>query len=182
MKNAVFWDVASCGFIAHRRFGWTCRLHLQGRRNTARKEKCKTVANRLATVRSHWLKLGRGEVGCGISSTLKMEATCSSETSVYNKPTRSQIPKRRYCSKWILIHQLRTGAEIQHSVCVYERSILTRSVLATNWEAASRSATDEFLQNYTRHNSSITGWRSSPSVPNLSLFNSVHTTQSDHSN
>jgi hypothetical protein len=28
----------------------------------------------------------------GISSTLKMEETCSSETSVYNKPTRRHIP------------------------------------------------------------------------------------------
>jgi hypothetical protein len=31
MKNAVFWDVAPCGFIINRRFGGTCRLHLQGR-------------------------------------------------------------------------------------------------------------------------------------------------------
>jgi hypothetical protein len=31
MKNAVFWDVAPRGFI--RRFGGTCRFHLQGRRN-----------------------------------------------------------------------------------------------------------------------------------------------------
>jgi hypothetical protein len=29
MKNAVFWDVAACGFIIRRRFGETCRLHLQ---------------------------------------------------------------------------------------------------------------------------------------------------------
>jgi hypothetical protein len=32
-KNAVFWDVAPRGFIINRRFGGTCRLHLQGRRN-----------------------------------------------------------------------------------------------------------------------------------------------------
>jgi hypothetical protein len=30
---------------------------------------------------------------CVISSTLKMEATCSSETSVYNKPTWHHIPE-----------------------------------------------------------------------------------------
>jgi hypothetical protein len=48
MKNAVFWDVALCGFIMNRRFGETSR-------------------------------------------TLKMEATRSSETSVYNKPTRHHI-------------------------------------------------------------------------------------------
>jgi hypothetical protein len=47
MKNAVFWDVAPCGFIINRRFEGTCRLHLQDRRNNASEEKCYTVANRL---------------------------------------------------------------------------------------------------------------------------------------
>jgi hypothetical protein len=32
LKNAVFCDVAPCGFIIDRRFGVTCRLHLQGLR------------------------------------------------------------------------------------------------------------------------------------------------------
>jgi hypothetical protein len=40
LKNAVFWDVAPCGFIINRRFEGTCRLHLQGRRNNASDEKC----------------------------------------------------------------------------------------------------------------------------------------------
>jgi hypothetical protein len=44
MKNAVFWDEASCELIINRRFGGTCRLHLQGRRDNARKEKCQTVS------------------------------------------------------------------------------------------------------------------------------------------
>jgi hypothetical protein len=51
MKNAVFWDVAPCGFIISWRFGWTCRFHLRARRNTGSEEKCWTVANRLTTVR-----------------------------------------------------------------------------------------------------------------------------------
>jgi hypothetical protein len=33
MKNAVFWDVALCGSCLNRRFGGTCRLHLQGGKN-----------------------------------------------------------------------------------------------------------------------------------------------------
>jgi hypothetical protein len=33
MTNAVFWDVAPCGFTINRRFGGTCRFHLQRRRN-----------------------------------------------------------------------------------------------------------------------------------------------------
>jgi hypothetical protein len=32
MKNAVFWDVAPCRSCVNRRFGGTCRLHLQGRK------------------------------------------------------------------------------------------------------------------------------------------------------
>jgi hypothetical protein len=38
-KNALFWDVAPCDFIINRRFGGTCRLHLQGRRNNSSEEK-----------------------------------------------------------------------------------------------------------------------------------------------
>jgi hypothetical protein len=34
LKNAVFWDVEPCGLIINRRFGGTCRLRLQGRRNS----------------------------------------------------------------------------------------------------------------------------------------------------
>jgi hypothetical protein len=39
MKNAVFWDVAPCGFIINRRLEGTYRPHLQGRRNNASEEK-----------------------------------------------------------------------------------------------------------------------------------------------
>jgi hypothetical protein len=69
MKNAVSWDVALCGFIINRRFGGTCRLHLQGRRNNTSGEKCQMVTNRLNTVRRHWKHWlwpsRRGDVGCG---------------------------------------------------------------------------------------------------------------------
>jgi hypothetical protein len=54
-----------------RRFGGTFRLHLQGRRNNASEKK----------------------VSLHVTSTLKMEAKYSSETSVYNKPTRRKIPE-----------------------------------------------------------------------------------------
>jgi hypothetical protein len=43
MKNAVFLDVAPCGFIINRRFGGTCRLRLQGRRNNARATSQKSI-------------------------------------------------------------------------------------------------------------------------------------------
>jgi hypothetical protein len=32
MKNAVFWDKVPCRSCVNRRFGKTCRLHLQGRK------------------------------------------------------------------------------------------------------------------------------------------------------
>jgi hypothetical protein len=37
MKEAVFWDVASCRSGVNRRFGGTYRLHHQGRRENIRK-------------------------------------------------------------------------------------------------------------------------------------------------
>jgi hypothetical protein len=40
IQKAVFLDVTPCGFIINRRFGGTCRLHLQGRRNNASEEEC----------------------------------------------------------------------------------------------------------------------------------------------
>jgi hypothetical protein len=40
LKNAVFWDVAPCGFIINKRFGGRCRLHLHGRKNNASDEQC----------------------------------------------------------------------------------------------------------------------------------------------
>jgi hypothetical protein len=39
-NNAVFWDMAPCGSCKNRRFGRTCYLHLQGRRNNASEERC----------------------------------------------------------------------------------------------------------------------------------------------
>jgi hypothetical protein len=78
MKNAVFRGVASCRFIINRRLGGTCRLHLQVRRNNASEEKYYRLT----------LYLGRI-----IFSSLKLEAICSSETLVYNKPTRHHIQR-----------------------------------------------------------------------------------------
>jgi hypothetical protein len=63
VKHAVFWDVAPCGFITNQRFRGTC---------------------------SPCLTFFLDRV---ISSTLKMVATRSSETSVYNKPTWCHIPE-----------------------------------------------------------------------------------------
>jgi hypothetical protein len=79
MKNAVFWDMAPCKSCVSRRFGGTHRLHLQGRKVRER---------------------GTGVSRCQKSAacfaytlTLKMEATCSSETSVHTESIRRHIPE-----------------------------------------------------------------------------------------
>jgi hypothetical protein len=63
MKNAVFWDVASCGSCVNRRFGGTYRLNFH-------------AGSSLADF-----------------STLKMEAIRSSERSVHTRSTRHHIPE-----------------------------------------------------------------------------------------
>jgi hypothetical protein len=72
MKSATFWDITPCSPLkANRRFGGTYRLHPQGRKvSRARNQQlCLPPAFTL--------------VSCSVySPTLKMEAICSSETSV----------------------------------------------------------------------------------------------------
>jgi hypothetical protein len=77
MKNDVFCDVAPCGFNLTGRFGGMSRLHLQGRRH-----------NSAFTVNRLTYFLARV-----ITSALKLEAICSSETSVCNKTIRPHIPE-----------------------------------------------------------------------------------------
>jgi hypothetical protein len=53
-----------CGFIINRRFGGLCRLHLQGRKNSANDKECQTTINRLTTLLrhwKHWYNLGGGK-------------------------------------------------------------------------------------------------------------------------
>jgi hypothetical protein len=68
MKSTIFWDITPCSLLkVNRRFGGTYRLHLQGRR----------------TSRASNLPPAFTLVSCSVhSSTLKMEAICSSETSI----------------------------------------------------------------------------------------------------
>jgi hypothetical protein len=84
MKSIIFWDVTPCSLLScNRRIGGTYRLHLQGRRNNFSK-------NQQA---SRWQAcfLVLAEI---ISSTLEMEAICSSETSVESQQTtRRHIPE-----------------------------------------------------------------------------------------
>jgi hypothetical protein len=91
MKNIIFWDMTPYSPLSfHRWFEGTYRLHLQGRRN-------KFSKNQQAR---RWQVFRLAEYSCLpvfaelISSTLKMEAICSFETSVETQRTiRRHIPE-----------------------------------------------------------------------------------------
>jgi hypothetical protein len=71
-KSTIFWDITlSSPLSVNRRFGGTSHLHLQGRKNKLNKI----------------LSLKAGDKQKFIFSTLKMEAICFSETSVYSHRT-----------------------------------------------------------------------------------------------
>jgi hypothetical protein len=103
MKSSVFWDITRCiPFKANRRFGGTCRPHLQGRR--------------ISRARNLWLcsKLAFALVCCSsYYSTLKMKVTCSSETSVdVQRTTRNYIPEYRT----LLNHRFKNLKSLQFSI------------------------------------------------------------------
>jgi hypothetical protein len=76
-KSSVFWDVTPCGLLkVNQRFGGTCRLHLQSRR--------------ISTC------FHAGFLCLAYSSTLNIEATCFSETSMeFQTARRRYIPEDR---------------------------------------------------------------------------------------
>jgi hypothetical protein len=81
MKIPIFWGITPCTRLKiNRVFGGTCHLHLQGRR---RSEAINQVEE-------------NSKQNLVSSSILKMEAICSSETSVDFEPTtRRYIPEDR---------------------------------------------------------------------------------------
>jgi hypothetical protein len=73
MRSSIFWDITPCSPLSvNRRFGGTYRLHLQGRR----------ISRALLAIFSHACFFAHL-----IFFTLKMEAICSSETSVDTQRT-----------------------------------------------------------------------------------------------
>jgi hypothetical protein len=82
LKTSIFWDIIPYSPLElDRRLGGTCRLHLQGRRIS----------------RAHTCLM---QISCSAySSTLKMEATCSSETSAdFQTDYKASYPRRWYSS------------------------------------------------------------------------------------
>jgi hypothetical protein len=82
MKNINFWDITPCSPLSVKlRFGGTYRLHFQGRRNKFKKQASKQAEISAYRLLACWF------LAVPISSILKMEAICSSETSVYTQRT-----------------------------------------------------------------------------------------------
>jgi hypothetical protein len=75
-ESSVIWDIMPCSpFKVNRRFGWTCRPHLQAQRISEQRLQALLVTYYHAFF-------------CvAFSFTLKMEAKCSSETLVYSQGT-----------------------------------------------------------------------------------------------
>jgi hypothetical protein len=74
MKSTIFWNITPCSPLSvNRRFGGTYRLHLQDRKSKLSKNACHLL--------SCWY------LAQLIFLTLKMEAMCSSETSVDTQQT-----------------------------------------------------------------------------------------------
>jgi hypothetical protein len=85
MKSFIFWDISSCSPLkVSRHFRETCRLHLQGWRiSQARNQHQAGVLITCFTLVSCLLATCFMLVSCmAYSLNLKMEVTCSSETSV----------------------------------------------------------------------------------------------------
>jgi hypothetical protein len=83
MNSTIFWDITPCSLLrVSRRFGRTYRLHVQGRKiNRARNQRESRWQAELVSCLAYFL-------------TLKMEAICSSETSVGSQwTTRRYIPE-----------------------------------------------------------------------------------------
>jgi hypothetical protein len=98
LKNSILLNVAPCGLNINRRFGGIYRLRLQSRRNNT--SSAVDLTQPLPSQYSPSRNFSQS-VSCRLtlylarvtSSTLKMEATCSSETSVSNESTRHHGPE-----------------------------------------------------------------------------------------
>jgi hypothetical protein len=85
-KSTLFWDITPCILLkVIRRFGGTYRLYLQGR----------TISRARNQRESRWQAERASRLRCSAySSTLKMEAICSSETSIdFQRTARRYIPE-----------------------------------------------------------------------------------------
>jgi hypothetical protein len=72
LKSSVLWDITPCSPLkTSRLFGGTCRLHFQGRKKSVNQKKTADLA--ICFILVYCL---------AYSLTLKMQPTCSSETSV----------------------------------------------------------------------------------------------------
>jgi hypothetical protein len=96
IKSIIFWDMTLCSPLSfNRRFSGTYRLHLQGRRNRFSKIQQAQMAGRIIR--------------------LKMEAICSSETSVETQLTTGHhIPEDDTLQSLVSTHNLTNAFHLSH--------------------------------------------------------------------
>jgi hypothetical protein len=110
MTSSIFWDITlRIPLRVNRRVGGTCRLHFQGR-SVSQARYQREAGSKPVT-----------SLAC--SSTLKMKATCSSETSVhFQRTTRRYIPEDR------TLHNYRCeNLKSYNTVTVFEQSPHSRA-------------------------------------------------------
>jgi hypothetical protein len=83
LKNGVFWDVTPCGCCKNRRSGETYRINHQGDKNR-KTSFLRSILRLLVTANA--------VPSLPILSTLMMEAIRSSETSIFTRTVRRNIP------------------------------------------------------------------------------------------
>jgi hypothetical protein len=91
MNSSISWDITPCSPLkVNRRFGGTCRFHFQNRISQETSVKAGGKESHLSLCLPAAFTL----VSClAYSSTLKMEVTCFSETSVdFQRTTRRYMP------------------------------------------------------------------------------------------
>jgi hypothetical protein len=124
MKSSIFWDITPySSFKVNRRFGKTCSFHLQGRR-----------------IASLCLPPAFALISCvAYSSILKMEAICSSETSVYfQRTTRRYIPEDKNSSRIVCIQSAR-------SYCHYWLLFTVRKIMPEKLLTTAVSSRSSFM-------------------------------------
>jgi hypothetical protein len=92
MKNVVFWDVTQCEFKINRRFGGTCRLHIQDRRNNASEESVRRIVTGCLSVCPMGRRLGEPQSRSGRYGDVKILAPIGTCTPTPPPPSRLYSP------------------------------------------------------------------------------------------
>jgi hypothetical protein len=139
LKSSIFWDIMPCiPLKINRRFGETCRLHLQGRRKASGKQSqaglwlCLPPAFKLISCLAN-------------SSTLKTEATCFSGPSVdFQRTTWHCIPEdgaQQMCWRLWMLRPVKwfTGSSTESKLLLLKYKSTHQSINQLNIKVVGRN-------------------------------------------